>query len=791
MKFTLSWLKDHIETTASVDELAAALTNLGLEVESITRSAQALAPFTVARVVTAEPHPNADKLQVCMVDTGGGALTQVVCGAPNARAGLIGVFAAPGTVVPATGITLKVAEVRGVESRGMLLSEREMGLSDAHEGIVELAPDTPVGARFIDVTGFDDPVIEIAVTPNRQDCMGVHGIARDLAAAGHGRLIDPAIVTVPGRFRCPVPIAIEDAQGCPAFHARTVRGLANRASPDWLQRRLRAVGQKPISALVDITNYVSVAHGRPLHVYDVAKLTGGLTARHAHAGEQIEALNGRTYTLDATMTVIADAAQVHDIGGIMGGAASGVSPETTEVLIECAYFDPTRIGRTGRALNLTSDARTRFERGVDPAFLAPGLELATRMVLDLCGGEPSEITQIGHAPDPARTIPFDPAHTLALAGVDVPPMEQAAILTRLGFHVEHGPFWTVVPPSGRRDIDGPADLVEEVARVYGYDRIPATPLPRAPGVARPTATAAQQLERRARRAAAALGLREAITWSFLAPAEAEPFGSKDSGAPFTLVNPISADLATMRPSLVPGLLAAARRNIARDTSGVALFEIGLRYLATGEHPTLALILAGDHRARDWRTGHAAPPTAYDAKALAQAILAAIGVPTDRFQTADGAPDWLHPGRSARLTLGPKATLAVFGELNPRLAADLGAVVVAELYLDAAPPTRAKRARPAYAPPALQPVTRDFAFVLPEATPAETLLRAVRSADKAAITGVHLFDIFTGVGVADSHRSLALEVTLQPTDKSFTEADLDAISAKIVAAAAKVGATLRS
>jgi len=790
MKFTLSWLEDHLETTASVDELTAALTNLGLEVESVTRPAQALAPFVVARVLSAERHPNADKLQVCMVDAGTGTPTQVVCGAPNARAGLTTVFAAPGTVVPATGITLKVAEVRGVQSRGMLVSERELGLSDAHEGIVELRHGEP-GQRYIDAAGLDDPVIEIAVTPNRQDCMGVHGIARDLAAAGHGRLIDPAISPVPGLFPCPVPIAIEDAQGCPAFHARVVRGVVNRVSPEWLQRRLRAIGLRPISALVDITNYISVAHGRPLHVYDVVKLTGGLTARRAHAGETIEALNGRTYPLDETMTVIADAAQVHDIGGIMGGAASGVSPETSEVLIECAYFDPARIGRTGRALNLTSDARTRFERGVDPAFLAPGLDLATRMVLDLCGGEPSAVTQIGRAPETTRTIPFEPAHTLALAGVDVPPMEQAAILTRLGFHVEHGPFWTVVPPTWRRDIDGPADLVEEVARVHGYDRIPATPLMRAPGVARPTATPEQSLERRVRRAAAALGLLEAITWSFLAPAEAAPFAPKNSDALFTLVNPISADLATMRPSLVPGLLAAARRNLARGASGVALFEIGRRYLATGEHPTLALILAGDHRARDWRTGPAAPPTAYDAKALAQAILAAAGTPTDRLQAMDGAPDWLHPGRSARLTLGPKATLAVLGELHPRLAADLGPVVVAELYLDAVPPIRAKRARPAFAPPALQPVTRDFAFVLPEATSAETLLRAVRGVDKAAITTVHLFDIFTGPGVPKAHRSLALEVTLQPTDKSFIEADLDALAAKIVTAAAKVGAALRA
>lgn len=785
MKFTLVWLKEHLDTDLGVDALASALTNLGLEVESVTRPADVLAAFVVARIESAVPHPNADKLRLCMVDIGAGAPVQVVCGAPNARPGLVGVFAAPGTVVPATGMTLRIAEVRGVESRGMLLSEREMGLSDAHEGIVELGCGEP-GQRYIDVAGLDDPVFEVAITPNRQDCMGVHGIARDLAAAGHGRLIDPAIAPIAGTFPCPVPIAIEDTEGCPAFHARLVRGVSNRASPEWLQRRLRAIGQKPISALVDITNYISVAHGRPLHVYDVAKLAGGLTARRAHPGEAIEALNGRTYALDATMTVIADDAYVHDIGGIMGGMVSGVSETTTDVLIECAYFDPVRTGRTGRALNLTSDARTRFERGVDPAFLRPGLELATRIVLDLCGGDASEVGEVGHAPLGERSVAFDPAHTLALAGVDVPPMEQAAILTRLGFRVDHGEHWRVEPPTWRRDVDGPADLVEEVARVYGFDRVPSTPLSRAPCVARPTATPEQTLERRVRRAAAALGLAEATTWSFVAPAEAAPFGD----APWTLVNPISADLATMRPSLIPGLLAAAKRNLARGAGAVALFEVGRRYLATGEHPTLALILAGEYRPRDWQNGPAAPATAYEAKALAEAILAAAGAPTDRLAASPDAPDWLHPGRSARLTLGPKATLAVFGELHPRLSDGLGPVVVAELYLDALPLTRAKRARPTYAPPALQAVTRDFAFLLADAVAADALLRAVRSADRVAITAVHLFDVFNGAGVESGHRSLALEVTLQPTAASFTEAELDALSAKIVAAAAKVGSALR-
>lgn len=784
MKFTLGWLRDHLDTDASVDAIAERLTALGLEVEGVTNPAAVLAPFTIARVLAAERHPAADKLQVCRVDTGAGEV-QVVCGAPNARAGMMAVFAPPGAYVPGTAITLRTAAVRGVESAGMLVSERELELSDAHEGIIELPDDAPLGARYAAWAGLDDPVIEVAVTPNRQDCMGVAGIARDLAAAGVGRLRTAVPPTVAGSFPCPIAIAIEDHQGCPLFLGRVVRGVSNGPSPAWLARRLQAVGQKPISVLVDITNYIGIDRGRPLHVYDLARLSGGLTARRGQAGERIEALNGRSYPVDDAVTVIADDVAALGIGGIMGGMSSAVSATTTDVVIECAWFDPATIGRSGRALGLTSDARTRFERGVDPGFVAAGMELATAMVLDLAGGSASAVAVAGALPDAPRTVAFRPARVAVLAGIAIPDDEAAAILARLGFMVERGERWAVVPPSWRRDIDGEADIVEEVARIAGYERIVSTALMRAEGVARPTATAEQQLERRVRRAAAARGLDEAITWSFVAPAEAAPFG----GAAFTLDNPISAELAAMRSSLLPGLLAAARRNLDRGSASVRLFEIGRRYLADGEHATLGFVLAGEREPRDWRRGAATAFEAIDAKALALAILAAAGAAMP--QVADAAPDWFHPGRSARLTLGPKLVLASVGELHPRLARDFARpVMLGEVFLDMIPPARAGRTRAIFAPSSLQPVTRDFAFVVPLAVAADALLRAVRSADKAAITGVALFDVFTGPGVQPGMKSMGVAVTLQPGAASFTEAEIEAVSAQVVAAAGKLGGALR-
>lgn len=786
MKFTLGWLKSHLDTDASLDTIVEGLTRIGLEVEGVHNPGEALATFRVARILSAERHPQADKLQVLSVDAGDGPM-QVVCGAPNARAGLVGVFGAPGAYVPGLDVTLKVAAIRGVESNGMMCSARELQIGEGHDGIIELPEDAVIGTSFPDYAGLNDPVIDVSITPNRQDCMGVHGIARDLAAAGLGTLIAPTVPSVAGEGAGP-DVRIEDAEGCPAFYAQGVSGLTNGEAPEWMRQRLTAIGQKPISALVDITNYMTVDLGRPLHVYDKAKLSGGLVARKAREGETVEALNGKTYILSEGMTVIADDAGVHDIGGIMGGEHSGVSETTTDVIIECAYFAPEAIARTGQKLALTSDARTRFERGVDPAFLDDGLAIATFLVLEYCGGKASGVTRAGEPPVVGKTIVYDPNLAETLGGLAIPADRQKTILESLGFTVSAD--WQVTAPSWRRDVDGPADLVEEVIRIEGIDHVPPVVLPRAPGVARPTATPQQKLERRARRAAAARGLDEAVTWSFISEAQAAPFG----GGAFTLANPISEDLKVMRPSLLPGLLAATERNIKRGATAVRLFEIGRRYLEEAERPTLGVVLAGDKSPRNWRSGKAQSYDAYDAKAEAIALLAQAGAPVDNLQVMGEAGDAWHPGQSGTLRLGPKTVLAAFGMVHPSVlkAFDLdGAIAAVELYLDAIPPKRATGfMRPAYTPPALQSVKRDFAFLVPADLAADQLIRAVRGADKAAITAARVFDVFAGQGVPEGHKSVAVEVLLQPSQKSFTDEELKAIADKIVAAAAKQGAQLR-
>ena len=798
MKFSLTWLKDHLETGASVAELAAAMNRIGLEVEGIEDPAEKLAGFTVAKVLTAAPHPDADKLQVLTVDTGAGDPLQVVCGAPNARAGMKGVLGQPGAVVPSNGMELRKSAIRGVESNGMMCSVRELELGDEHDGIIELPDDAPVGESFASYHGTS-PVFDVAITPNRPDCMGVHGIARDLAAAGMGTLKPIAIPSFEEAGACPVEIRTDDTEGCPAFYGRVITGVRNAASPDWLQQRLQSAGQRPISLLVDLTNYLMLAYGRPAHAYDLAKLTGAVTARRAKDGEQVLALNEKTYTLDGEMTVIADDNGVHDIAGIMGGEDSGCSDTTTDVLLEIAYFDPHRIGQTGRKLGLSSDARTRFERGVDPAFLDDGLDLLTGLITELAGGTATQKIRAGSPPADARQVSFDPALTQKLGGVDVAADEQQRILESLGFTVDASAVpWMVTAPLRRHDVEGAADLVEEVVRIYGIDDVASVALPRGEGVAAPTASSEQKQERRVRRAAAGRGLNEAVTWSFLPVPEAEHFA--DGHTLWVLDNPISEDMKAMRPSMIPGLLMAAKRNVDRGAGSLRLFEIGRRYFrnddgSSNEKPTLGVVLAGEKTPRGWASGKAAHFDAFDAKAEAMALLAEAGAPADKLQVMGEAGGQFHPGQSGTLRLGPKNVLARFGALHPKTleAFDIDVPVVAvEVFLDAIPGRKgaASFARSNYSPPALQSVMRDFAFLVPAELPAGDLQRMVKGADKANIVDARIFDVFAGQGVPEGKKSVAVEVTLQPAEKSYKEEDLKAISDKVVAAAAKLGAELR-
>jgi len=805
MKFTLSWLKDHLDTSASLGEIAATLTRVGLEVESVTDAAGALAAYTVASVLSAEPHPNADRLRVCMVDTGAGAPVQVVCGAPNARAGMKSVFAPPGTYIPGKNITLGVGTIRGVESRGMLVSEAELQLSDNHDGIIDLAPDAPVGQPYAAFVGLDDPVIEINLTPNRPDCTSVHGVARDLAAAGLGRLKERPVQPVRGAGPCPVAVTLEfeaaDRHLCPLFGLRLVRGVKNGPSPEWLQRRLTAIGLRPINALVDITNYVTFDRGRPLHVFDAAKVTGDLTVRRARDGEELLALDGRQYRLDDAVVVIADHNGVESIAGIMGGEPSGCDESTTDVLIESALWDPRNIAQTGRKLGIVTDARYRFERGVDPAFALPGLDLATRMVLDLCGGEPSERVVAGEVPDRDRIIDFPWTEVRRLSGLDVPRPEAKLILTQLGFHVAGvGDRVKVLAPSWRPDIEGKADLVEEVVRIAGLDRIEPKPLPRIEAtVAKPVLTLLQKRTRLAKRLLATRGLVEAVTWSFIAASEAKLFGGGDKR--LTLANPIAADLSDMRPSLLPGLLKAAGRNLDRGFGDCALFEVGQCFEhdePEGQMTRAAAVRRGTARAegvgRHWRGGSAAD--AFDAKADAMALLTALGIATGGLQVVPGGPAWFHPGRSATLRFGPKGVIGAFGEVHPRVLRDLdlkGPLVAFEITLDAlpAPKHRPTKMKPKPAFSDFQPVTRDFAFVVGRDVAAGDVVRAAQGAERQLITAVEVFDVYAGAGIEPDRKSVAIAVTLQPLEKTLTDAEIDAVSQKIVGEVGrKTGAVLR-
>jgi phenylalanyl-tRNA synthetase beta chain len=800
MKFTLSWLLDHLDTSASLAEIVDTLTRVGLEVERVEDPGVALNGFVVARVLEAKQHPNADRLKVCIVDAGGEPV-QVVCGAPNARTGMRSVFSPVGAYIPGKKITLAKGVIRGVESNGMLCSAAELELGVDHDGIMELPDDAPVGVAYARWAELDDPVIDVALTPNRPDATGVAGIARDLAAAGLGALKTPAPKKIPGAFDCPTRVHLDfapvDAHLCPAFALRLVRGVSNRPSPEWMQKRLRAIGLRPISALVDITNYVTFDRGRPLHVFDFAKVAGDLTVRRAHDGESVLALDGKTYALDESMVVIADAKGVESIAGIMGGEHSGCDETTRDVLIESALWDPVNIAHTGRKLGVVTDARYRFERGVDPNFCVPGCDLATDLVLRICGGEASRMIVTGDPSAPRRSIDFPYSEVKRLIGVDIPRAEGEAILARLGFGVENG---KVDVPSWRPDVQVKADVVEQILRIAGIDRAPTTPLPRLDeGVPRPVLTLMQKRAHLARRTLASLSLREAVTWSFISRAAAELFGG---GSPsLALANPIAADLSDMRPSLVPGLVAAAERNARRALSDVALFEVGQIFLGPGENDqriAAAAVRRGRAKAsgegRHWSGG--GPVDAFDVKSDAVALLAALGVPQNAVQVVPGGPAFLHPGRSARLQMGPKTELGWFGQLHPNVCEALdaeGPIVAFEIILDAIP---APKARPTQAKPKLErsdfmAVERDLAFVVDESVRAGDIVKAALSAERALVSDIGVFDVFHGKGLPEGAKSVAISVTLQPREHTLTDAEIDAAMAKIVAEVSKkTGATLR-
>ncbi len=793
MKFTLNWLKTHLETEASLDEILYALTDLGLEVEGVENPADTLGAFRICRVIEAVQHPNADRLRLCRVETwpdGPGGRTeevQVVCGAPNARTGLVGVFAPVGSYVPGIDLLLKPGLIRDVESNGMLCSERELMVSDEHDGIIDLPADAPLGELFINYTNRNDPVIDIAITPNRPDALGVEGIARDLAARGLGRLITPVIEPVEGHFKSPLKVTIDPdvmQKGCPLFTGRLIRGVKNGPSPQWLQDRLRAIGLRPISALVDVTNFLTYDRNRPLHVFDMARLTGDLRVHFAQGGETLTALDDKDYTLDAGMMAISDDAAVQSIAGIMGGAASGCTAETTDVFLESAYWDPVTIAATGRKLKINSDARYRFERGVDPAFTPRGLELATAMILEFCGGEASDVVTAGAVPDTTRHYHLDPARVSSLVGMDIPEETQIATLKALGFTFD---AMEVTPPTWRPDVQGEADLVEEIARIASLTRLEGKPLARTNvGVTRPILTPMQRRESVARRQMAALGYNECVTYTFVDKAAAEMFGG--GGDATMIANPISSEMSHMRPALLPALLQAAARNQARGFQDMALFEVGPAFDGgepEDQHIEVAGLLVGATGPRD-PFGARRMIDVYDAKADAEAVLAAVGAPM-KLMVQRNAPGWYHPGRSGQLSLGPKNILARFGELHPRVMAAMGVkgpAVAFSVLLENVPTKKAGKAtRAALEISDLQAVERDFAFVVDEDVEAAVLVNAAKGADKKLIADARVFDVFVGERAAAQmgagKKSVAITVRLQPKSATLTEQEIEAVSARVI------------
>jgi len=797
MKFTLSWLKDHLDTDASVEEITEALTDLGLEVEEVVNPADRLAGFTLGHVKHAEKHPDADKLRVCTVATDEGDL-QIICGAPNAREGITVVVCKPGMYIPGLDITISVGKIRGVESFGMMTSERELELSDEHDGSIEL-PSGEVGDAFVDWLAENDPskidpMIEIAITPNRPDALGVAGIARDLAARGVGTLKERAYAPVPGDFDSPIKVTIDEdtLDGAPHFAGRLIRGVKNGPSPQWLQDQLKAIGLRPISALVDITNYMTYDQNRPLHVFDADKVQGNLRVHRAKGGEKLVALDEKEYTLQPGMMVISDDNGPESIAGIMGGEETGCTEETVNVFLESAFWDHVQIALTGRALKINSDARYRFERGVDPEYTLEGLEQATQMILDICGGEVSKVVEAGRAPNHARAYKLDAARVQSLVGMDIPESEQRQTLTRLGFRLEgemaHVPSW-------RPDVMGEADLVEEVARIASLTKLQGKPLPRVTdGTPKPVMTPTQRRQSMARRTCAALGYNECVSYTFIDQASAALFGG--GGDATRLENPISSEMSHMRPDLLPSLLQAAARNQARGYADVALFEVGPVFHdgEPGDQKTqISGLLVGRNGPKDVHNA-SRPVDLFDAKADAEAVLAAIGAPA-KVQILRDGDAWWHPGRHGKICLGPKKVLGVFGELHPRIlqAMDIkGPAMAFTIWPDEVPlPRKSGATRAALELRDLQAVERDFAFVVDDTVEALNLVNAAAGADKALIEDVRVFDEFIGGSVGEGKKSLAITVRLQPKDATLKEKDIEAVAEKIIAKVSKAtGGVLR-
>lgn len=811
MKFTLSWLKDHLETDASLDEICARLTEIGLEVEDVDDKA-AYKPFVIARVLSAEKHPEADRLKVLSVDAGpdvnGGKPLQIVCGAPNARAGLVGALAQPGDYVPGIDVTLGVGKIRGVESHGMMCSEKELNMSDNHDGIIDLPADALIGTSFAAYAHLDDPMIEINLTPNRPDCTSIYGIARDLAASGLGTLkTRPApSFAVEGETPVKVTLDLDDERLCPGFGLRIVRGIKNGPSPKWMQQRLLAIGLRPINALVDITNYMTFDQGRPMHVFDAAKVKGNLTVRRAKDGETVLALDQREYKLGANNVVIADDNGVESIGGIMGGEHSGCDENTVDVLIESALWDPMNIAKSGRGLGIITDARYRFERGVDPEYMIPGLERTTELVLELCGGKPAKADVVGYKGYQAKIVDFPYSEVKRLTGLEVSTDESNAILGRLGFKVSgSGERVSVAVPSWRPDVDGKADLVEEVMRIHGVDKIKPAPLESHAAVNGKILTTLQIRTRTAKRALASRGMLEAVTWSFIPEDQAKLFGG---GSPaLKLANPIAAEMSDMRPSLLPGLLTAAQRNADKGYGDVAIFEVsgtyendrpeGQRRVAGGIRRGTATMAGAGRMWSNAAKGGGKPADVFDAKADALAVIEACGLPMGNIQIEQGGPEWYHPGRSGTIKMGPKVVLGYFGEFHPSTLEALdvsGALCGFEVYVDAMPEPKKKatRTKPALELSAFQAVKRDFAFVVDKSVEAGAILKAVSGVDRKLITGVNVFDVFEGASLGEGKKSVAIEVQIQPVERTLTDEDFEALTQKIIASVTKfTGGVLRS